>query len=56
MKTHASKYHKECESDHQQVVKLDALKGIAYKIAEVHIRFDGKYFCLLDGIKTKVIA
>lgn len=39
----------------EQIIKLESLKGIAYKIAEAVIRFDGVYYCMLDGKRTKVV-
>jgi len=40
---------------HEQIVKLETLKNMAYKIAEYNIRVNGVYYCVLNGKKTKVI-
>ena len=42
-------------TDYKQTVKLSNLKGLSYMIAQKELEVNGAYFCLLDGVKTKVI-
>ena len=40
----------------EQIVKLESLKNMAYRIAKAVIEKDGAYYCTLDGKRTKVVA
>jgi hypothetical protein len=38
-----------------QTIKLSELKNIAYIIAKAEIEAKGVYFCVVNGIKTRVV-
>jgi len=47
--------NKQVEKLAEKTVALDALSGIAYKIAEYNIRINGVYYCVIGGVRVKVV-